>query len=305
MEQGTGIAELDKEPAAVPVQAGHRRRLGPLGRFWQWQFAAPMRRVDQESREFLASNASHSADRKVVTVLVTVAVCLTLQRYMPVGDLLSRALQLAATLGGADVLLPLSTRVQQAGFTPIGRLFYWSLACIVTYYVIPGLVIRFFLKERLRDYGLKLGGAFAGFWLYALMLGVMLPLVYLVSTDGHFQFTYPFYPLASGEPLWPNFWRWELMYAFQFFALEFFFRGFIVHGTKHRFGIYSIFVMMVPYCMIHFQKPVQEAFASIVAGIVLGFMSLKTRSIWMGALLHVSVALSMDFMSLWRKGFFL
>ena len=117
MEQGTGIAELDKEPAAVPVQAGHRRPLGPLGRFWQWQFAAPMRRVDQESRDFLASDASHSADRKVVTVLVTVAVCLTLQRYMPVGDLLSRALQLAAKLGGADVLLPLSTRVQQAGFT--------------------------------------------------------------------------------------------------------------------------------------------------------------------------------------------
>jgi hypothetical protein len=33
-------------------------------------------------------------------------------------------------------------------------------------------------------------------------------------------------------------------------------------------------------------------------------MSLKTRSIWMGAALHVSVALSMDFASLWRKGFF-
>ena len=32
--------------------------------------------------------------------------------------------------------------------------------------------------------------------------------------------------------------------------------------------------------------------------------SLKTRSIWMGAVLHVSVALSMDFASLWRKGYF-
>jgi membrane protease YdiL (CAAX protease family) len=49
---------------------------------------------------------------------------------------------------------------------------------------------------------------------------------------------------------------------------------------------------------------VQETFAAFIAGIVLGLMSLKTRSIWMGAVLHVSVALSMDFAALRRKGFF-
>ncbi len=125
-----------------------------------------------------------------------------------------------------------------------------------------------------------------------------------MSANEHFQATYPFYPLEPGDALWPNFWRWELFYGLQFFALEFFFRGFMVHGTRQRFGIYSVFVMTVPYCLIHFGKPMQEAFASIIAGIVLGLMSLKTRSVWMGALLHVSVALSMDISSLWRKGFF-
>jgi len=38
--------------------------------------------------------------------------------------------------------------------------------------------------------------------------------------------------------------------------------------------------------------------------VVLGFMSLKTRSIWMGAAIHMSVALSMDFLSMWRQGLF-
>src|SRR5205085_2142988 len=116
-----------------------------------------------------------NADRKVVIVLTSVAVCLTLQRYLPVGALVSRGLQFAAGLGAADFLLPLSSEAERATFTPIGRLFYWSLACILTYYVIPGLVIRLVLKERMSDYGLKLSGAFAGFWMYALMLGVMLP----------------------------------------------------------------------------------------------------------------------------------
>ena len=304
MGQSSSTAEVEKEPAALPVPPRPSKATGLLQGFWQWQFAGPLRRVDQDSRAFLASDDSHRADRKVVIVLVTVAVALTVQRYAPLGAWVSGTIRFIAGLG-ADPLLPLSTRIEQFTSTALGRLFFWSLACILTYSAIPMLVIHFLLKERLRDYGLKLKGALAGFWMYALMLAVMLPLVCLVSADDHFQMTYPFYPLAPGEPLWPNFWRWELMYAFQFFTLEFFFRGFLLHGTKHRFGVYSVFVMMVPYCMIHFQKPVQEAFASIVAGIVLGFMSLKTRSIWMGAVLHVTVALSMDFASLWRKGFFL
>ena len=73
--------------------------------------------------------------------------------------------------------------------------------------------------------------------------------------------------------------RWECSYGLQFIGLEFFFRGFMVHGTRHRFGFYAVFVMMVPYCMIHYQKPMPETFGAIVAGIVLGFMSLKMRSI--------------------------
>ena len=38
------------------------------------------------------------------------------------------------------------------------------------------------------------------------------------------------------------------------------------------------------------------------AGIILGFMSLKTRSIWLGAAVHVAVALSMDLLALSQKG---
>ena len=63
--------------------------------------------------------------------------------------------------------------------------------------------------------------------------------------------------------------RWELAYGLQFIGLEFFFRGFMVHGTKHRFGFYAIFVMMVPYCMIHFRKPMPETCGAIVAGMVM------------------------------------
>src|SRR5207247_7964121 len=124
------------------------------------------------------------------------AVCLTIQRFLPLGHVFAQAIALLANLVNSDVLLDWSTRIEQANYTPIGRLFFWCLSSILTYFVIPIAVIRFFLRERMRDYGLKLQGAFAGFWIYIVMLGVMLPLVALISADEHFQRTYPFYPLA-------------------------------------------------------------------------------------------------------------
>jgi hypothetical protein len=60
--------------------------------------------------------------------------------------------------------------------------------------------------------------------------------------------------------------------------------------------------MTVAYCMIHFQKPLPECCGSIVAGVALGLMSLKTRSVLLGAALHISVAWTMDGFALFRKG---
>jgi hypothetical protein len=59
--------------------------------------------------------------------------------------------------------------------------------------------------------------------------------------------------------------------------------------------------MVVPYCMIHYGKPYLEADAAIVAGTVLGSLSMKTRSIWAGFLVHGTVGLLMDILALDHK----
>ena len=115
---------------------------------------------------------------------------------------------------------------------------------------------------------------------------------------------YPFYRLDPAGDSWRDLMFWEVLYLAQFFGVEFFFRGFLVHGLKHRFGAYAIFEMMVPYCMLHFGKPLPECLASILGAVVLGFMSLRTRSIWMGTAIHMTVAASMDAASLWQQGLF-
>lgn len=184
------------------------------------------------------------------------------------------------------------------------RLIYWASNVIFFYVVPPVILIKFVFKQNFSDYGLKFSGAFKDYKLYCIMLCVMIPLVLFFSHTQSFQERYPFYDVQKGESFYPNFIIWEIFYLVQFFALEFFFRGFMLHGTKHRFGFYSVFVMTIPYCMIHYGKPFPETIAAIIAGIVLGTLSLKSRSIWLGVAIHYSVAITMDLCSLGQKGFF-
>jgi membrane protease YdiL (CAAX protease family) len=272
-------------------------------RLRQW-FVEPLRRADVEARAYVASNAGRRVDGKVIAILITTAVTLTVQRFVGQDNGYYRAARLLEWLGFEQFAAAFAARLSAAGEGSLERLTWWAAVCVATYVMAPALLIRFGLRARLWDYGVKPYGALAGWPIYVAMFVIMVPLVAWMSSNEHFQATYPFYNLARNQPLWPWFWCWEALYAIQFVALEFFFRGFLLHGIRQRFGAYSILVMMIPYCMIHFSKPMPEAFAAIIAGLALGYMSLRTRSIWLGAAIHITVALSMDFASLWRQGWF-
>jgi membrane protease YdiL (CAAX protease family) len=254
-----------------------------------------VRDANLEQREFLNSPEARRLDVKVIIVLTSTAVLLTLQHYV------FRSSHSGFALAAAGRWLPDSTSAPLVAWATTAenrRLFdllYWAIGQQIVYVVVPVAIIRLVFRESLIEYGVKVRGVLRFGPLYAAMILVMTPLVLWASQGERFRETYPFYRLATGEPLWPRFVAWEVLYALQFVALEFFFRGYVLHGVRHRFGAYSIFVMMVPYCMIHFAKPLPETCGAIIAGIVLGFMSLATRSIWMGALLHIAVALTMDF----------
>lgn len=188
-------------------------------------------------------------------------------------------------------------------YSPVYRHIYWSVACSSAYFILPLLTIFFNRKKmRLRDYGLSTKGFFHHAWIYVVLFLIVLPAVIFVSYTPSFQNTYPFYHLAHRSPF--DLGLWWVFYGMQFLFLEFFFRGYLLHGTKHALGVYSIFVSSVPYCMIHYGKPMPETLGAIIAGVALGTLSLRTQSVWSGFLIHISVAYSMDILSLWQKGKF-
>ena len=180
---------------------------------------------------------------------------------------------------------------------------FWIFVIMLFYFAIPALIIKFMFHKNLSDYGLNFKIE-KDFWkIYLQCALVMIPLVYLVSLTEGFSSKYPFLRVYDGQPYFGStLLIWELIYFFQFFGLEFFFRGFLVQSLKPKLGIYAIFVMTIPYCMIHFGKPPLETFAAIFAGIFLGWLSYKNNNIWLGLVLHCTVAFEMDILALHHKG---
>ena len=179
-----------------------------------------------------------------------------------------------------------------------GRI-WWGLVRIGGY-VTPYFVWRFaFPRDSLRDLGLRFAGFRQHAWLYALFVVVMVPILLVVSRQPDFGTYYPIYSKAGRS--WIDFLTWEAIYIGQFVGLEMFFRGWWIRTTR-IFGTGAIFSMIVPYCMIHFGKPYLEACAALIAGVVLGSLSIRTRSIWAGVSVHVTVAILMDVLALDHKG---
>jgi len=227
--------------------------------------------------------------KPTIIVFLTVAVSLTVCRYFGQFTDFDRFF-----VKGTDWKLSLNDKVFY------GKL-WWAFIVFIAYVVIPLIVVKVFKLSKIKDLGLSGKGFFKHLPWYLLMILPMLIIIWFVSKDNSFQQQYPFFK----HEYWGHTGRfvcWELVYAFQFFCVEFFFRGFLLQIPKRKIGVIAVFVMIIPYCMIHYQKPLLETTGAIFGGTILGFMAIRTNSIYGGVIIHIFVAIAMDLASLYRSG---
>jgi hypothetical protein len=204
--------------------------------------------------------------------------------------------------GGYDVFRQLGDARHLLDFVPSHRLrprIYWAGFKTINDFLLPALCIKLLLRGRLRDHGFAWPPRREWWVAGALFLGV-LPFVVGASFTTVFQQAYPRYGLAGRS--WVDFLGWEGVYGYQFLVLEFCYRGFMLMALARHFGSHAIFVMVVPYAMIHFGKPATEALAAIPAGIILGTIALRSRSILGGFAIHCGVGWTMDILALLHRG---
>ena len=185
------------------------------------------------------------------------------------------------------------------GYARLYPAFYWYGCSLLMLGVVPLLLGRFVLKKPLIEWGVGLGdwrfGLKASLGLFVLFL----PILLYVSYQPSFQAKYPLYSAAGSSV--SHFVIYQLAYAAYFIGWEFIFRGFMLFGLKPKLGAYAIFIQTIPFAIMHFGKPEIETLAAVFAGVILGFLALRTRSFWYGWLLHALVALSNDMLAMAHK----
>ena len=140
-----------------------------------------------------------------------------------------------------------------------------------------------------------------------LFLTIMLPATYVASRLDPFRGVYPLagnsaylVNLGGGKTQvsWALFLTYEAAYFSYFIAWEFLFRGWMVHGITPTWGRGpAILAQVAPFAVMHLGKAELETLGSIIAGVALGILSMRTRSFYYGALIHGVVAVWMDWLS--------
>lgn len=238
--------------------------------------------------------------RRVFWTLACVAVCLLIIHYMKYNSTLRSVLvmfdQAVGNARGSTLL-----SYQQLEYSKLLGYLWWTSWHVLGYVILPYFLVKKVFRVSFADMGWKFNETSRHWQGYLLLLSPILVGVFLVSQGRDFVEHYPFYKLAGRS--WFDFLAWEVLYLTQFICLEFFFRGFFLNALRPAIGANAIWVMCVPYLMIHFPKLWLEATGAILFGLFLGILALRSRSIWGGFFVHAGVAVSMDVAALIKQGY--
>lgn len=188
------------------------------------------------------------------------------------------------------------------GSSKLSSRIYWFLSDGLIMFLVPVLSVKFIFRKKLSDFGLAIGDFKFGIISSALFYIVMLIIIWIVSASPEFIVTYP----QGGEELKKNFQLliiYELCIFVYMLGWEFLWRGYMLFGLFEKLGYYSIFIQMIPFFILHKGKPDIELFASIFAGIILGIQAIRSRSFIYSWILHCTVMLSVDLISVLRYKF--
>jgi membrane protease YdiL (CAAX protease family) len=222
-----------------------------------------------------------SLDKKVVLVFLSVAVLQTISWYYASRSFFRR--NFYYTIFEGDHLVGLYEYL------------YWFLSEAVPFLLLPILIIKFVFKDKISDYGLTPGDFKVGMKITAIFFMVMLPIVWVISTQDQFSMKYPH--LTAAKSSWYIFLIYECGMLIYMFAWEFIWRGFMMFGLKEKFGYYAVLIQMIPFLILHNGKPELETFGAILGGIALGILAYRTRSVLYCVLLHFGVMFSIDLIS--------
>ncbi|MEX2399682.1 MAG: CPBP family intramembrane glutamic endopeptidase [Rhodothermales bacterium] len=223
-----------------------------------------------------ARTAWKGLDAQTVTVLVVAAAAVILQ------DAVGSRRLFRSTFGSAF-------DVDVVGLLSWG---WWFVIQGITGFVIPAAILLLVFRRSLREAGLAAGDVRFAVAVAAVYLPVVVLGTWFLSASEAFQAQYPHHPPAATD--WGVFAIYEALFLFYWAGWEYLWRGFVLFGTRHTFGVYAIFIQAVPFALLHLDKPLPEAVLSLIGGIALGALVWRCRAFWIAVPIHAAQMMILD-----------
>ncbi|MBO6575751.1 MAG: CPBP family intramembrane metalloprotease [Rhodothermales bacterium] len=160
-------------------------------------------------------------------------------------------------------------------------------------FVIPVAILLGVFKRRASEVGLGLGDWKLGLGIMAAYLPLVVVGTWFLSAGDGFLAQYPHHAPAARD--WTIFLIYEAFFLLYWVGWEYLWRGYVLFGTRHTFGVHAIIVQALPFAVLHFTKPFAEAFLSIIGAVALGALVWRCRSFWIAVPIHAAQMMILDF----------
>lgn len=151
---------------------------------------------------------------------------------------------------------------------------------LVLFGLLP-LALLLALREDPRRYGLGRGDARRAIVLGGLLAAVTVPVIALVAGLPAIRAWYAPSMSTPQDVLLTN--------LLDLVPSEFLLRGLVLFALLRVIGPLGVVVALVPFVMIHIGKPDLEVASTFGGGLVFGWLSWRTGSIWASAAYHVAI----------------
>ena len=168
------------------------------------------------------------------------------------------------------------------------------LTTLVLLGVIPALIVKFVLREKLADYGVGLGNRLRTVRSFVMVAPFLLLIAYLSSRSPAVVAEYPLNRVAGRSPA--DFGFHVATYLLLYLGWEFHFRGFLQYGLRESVGdVPAILIQTMGSTLGHLGKSAAETYAAVAAGLLFGVLAFRTRSLLSGLMLHTVLGVSLDY----------
>ena len=167
-------------------------------------------------------------------------------------------------------------------------------AALVLFGLVPALVVKCVFRERLADYGVRLGDRLRTCRSFLVFAPAVLLVAWLSAKSPAIRAYYPLNRSAGASPR--MFGIHAAAYLLFYLGWEFHFRGFLQHGLRGTMGdVQAVLVQVLASTLAHLGRPPAETYGSIGAGLLWGILAFRTRSLLSGMLQHALLGIALDY----------